>query len=67
MTHLLDKAISAASKLPEREQDVLAVILHQEIASEQWWSEAFVKSQEALEELATEALAEHAAGRTKPF
>lgn len=64
MTQLLEKALTEAAKLPDTEQDVLAAILLQEIASEQRWSGSFAKSQGALAEL---ALAEHAAGRTKPF
>ena len=67
MTQLLEKALSAVAKLPAQEQDVLAVLLLQEIASEQRWSDAFAKSQDVLAVLAEEALAEHAAGQTKPF
>jgi hypothetical protein len=67
MTNLLDKALSEAAKLPEQEQDALAVILLEEIASERRWSESFANSQDALATLAEEALAEHAAGRTQPL
>lgn len=67
MTQLLDKAVSEAAKLPEPEQDALAAILLTEIESERRWSDSFAKSQDALAELAAEALAEHAAGKTKPF
>jgi hypothetical protein len=67
MTHLLEKALSEVAKLPEPEQNALAAILLQEIASEQKWAGFFAKSQDVLAQLAEEALAEHTAGRTKPF
>lgn len=65
MTDLLEKALTEMKKLPPSEQDALAVILLQELAGEQRWSELFDKSQDALEKLAQEALAEHRAGLTK--
>ena len=67
MTKLMDTAISEVAKLPEPEQDALAAILLQELASERRWSESFGKSQDALAKLAEEALAEHAASRTQPL
>jgi len=67
MTQLLEKALSEVAKLPESEQDAVAAILLEELASEQRWSESFAKSQDLLAKLAEEALAEHAAGRTKPL
>jgi hypothetical protein len=67
MTQLLEKAFSEVARLPESEQDALAAIVLEEIASEHRWSETFAKSQDALAKLAEEALAEHAAGRTRPF
>lgn len=67
MTQLLEKALNEVAKLPAAEQDALAAILLDELASEQRWSESFAKSQDALAKLAEEALAEHVAGKTKPF
>lgn len=67
MTQLLEKALSEVAKLPPSEQDVLAAILLEELASEQKWGELFAKSQDKLAELAEEALAEHRSGKTKPF
>jgi hypothetical protein len=67
MTQLLDKALSQVAKLPAAEQDAMAAIVLEELASEKRWSESFAKSQDLLAKLADEALAEHAAGRTKPF
>jgi hypothetical protein len=67
MTDLLEKALKEVKKLPPSEQDAVAAILLQELASEQRWSDSFEKSQDALENLAQEALAEHRAGKTKPM
>jgi hypothetical protein len=67
MTKLLDKAVLAASRLPEPEQDALAAMLLAEIESERRWTESFEKSQDLLSELAAEARAEHAAGKTTAF
>ena len=67
MTQLLEKALSEMAKLPPAEQDALAAILLNELASEKRWTESFAKSQDALAKLAKEALAEDAAGLTKPL
>lgn len=67
MTQLLEKALEQIGKLPASDQDALAAILLQELASEQKWSAAFRDSQNALAQLAEQALAEYTAGRTKPL
>jgi len=67
MTQLLEKALSAVAKLPESEQDAVAALLLEELASEQRWPQSFAKSQDVLATLAEEALADYAAGRTKPL
>lgn len=67
MTQLLEKALSEAAKLPDAEQDAVAAILLQEMASERRWSDAFGNSQNLLGKMAAQALAEYAAGRTKSF
>ena len=67
MTDLLAKALTEVKKLPPSEQDALAAILLQELATEQRWTESFAKSQDVLEKLAQEAQAEHRAGLTKPL
>jgi hypothetical protein len=67
MTDLLEKALTEVKKLPPSEQDALAAILFQELAAEQRWTESFAKSQDVLEKLAQEALAEYRAGLTKPL
>lgn len=67
MTQLLEKALREVAKLPESEQDAVAAILLEELASEKRWSELFARSQETLAKLAEKALADDAAGRTKPL
>jgi hypothetical protein len=67
MTKLLDKAIAAARKLPPEEQDSVGAIILEEIADEARWAEKFAASQDVLEKLAEEALAEHEAGQTTPL
>lgn len=67
MTQALTSAVAVAAKLPPEEQDVLAAILFEEIASEQRWSVSFSRSESVLEGLAAEALAEFKAGKTKPL
>lgn len=67
MTRLLEKALREVARLPAAEQDAMAAILLEELASERGWSDSFAKSQDLLAKLAEEALAEHAAGRTRPL
>jgi len=67
MTDLLEKALSEVAKLPPDEQDAVAAIVLEELASEQRWAGSFAKSQDVLEKLAEETLTEHRAGLTKPF
>lgn len=67
MTKLLERAIEQVSKLPAVDQDAVAAIVLEELASEQRWSESFARSQDALANLAEQALAEYTAGRTKPL
>lgn len=67
MTQLLKKALSQVAKLPASEQDAVAAIVMEELASEQRWTDSFAKSQDLLAKLAEKALADHAAGRAKPL
>ena len=67
MTKLLEKAFAAATKLPDADQDALAQLLLDEIAAEGGWDDRFARSQDLIERMATEALAEHAAGLTTPL
>jgi hypothetical protein len=67
MTRLLEKAFEEASKLPEDDQDALAEMLLNDLASEERWTEAFAKSQDKLALLAKEALTEFKQGKTRPI
>jgi hypothetical protein len=67
MTQLLEKALSQVAKLPASEQDAVAAIVIEELASEKRWTDSFAKTQDQLAKLAEKALADHAAGRTKPL
>ena len=67
MTQLLERAFGEAARLSGPEQDALAGVLLDEMASEARWNEAFVNSQDHLAHLAASALAEFHAGRTLPF
>lgn len=65
MTKLLEEAFAEASKLPEQEQDALATVILDELASERRWDQAFADSADLLAQLADQALAEHQAGKTQ--
>ena len=67
MTQLLEKAFSEDAKLPASEQDAVAALVIEELASEKRWSSSFANSQDLLAKLAEEALAEYASGQTKPL
>ena len=67
MTQLLEKAFRKASKFPEMEQNVIAKWLIDELESEKKWERLFAESEDILEKLADEALAELAQGKTKPL
>ena len=67
MTELLERAIAEASKLPKPEQDLVAALILEEIASERRWDDLFAKSQDTLASMAEHALAEHRAGLTEPL
>ncbi len=56
MTASLQQAFEKAAALPQEEQDTLAAILLEEIASEERWRQSFARSQDALSKLAAEAL-----------
>ena len=67
VTKLPEEAFSQVEKFPASEQDAVAAIVIEELASEQRWSESFAKSQDALAKLGEKALAERSAGRTRPL
>jgi aspartate/glutamate racemase len=67
MTKLLEKAVKEVSKLSENEQDEMAQLILDEIEDDKKWDESFAKSQNALSNLADEALDEFDKNKTKPL
>jgi hypothetical protein len=67
MTELLDRAFTEAAKLPAKEQDAMAALLLEELASERRWEAAFASSPHPPSEMAREALREFEAGKTRPM
>jgi len=67
MTKLLEKAFEVATKLPPEQQDAVAALVLDEIASEERWDKAFSKSQDVLAALAKQALEAHAKGKSTPL
>ncbi|NEP15076.1 MAG: hypothetical protein F6K14_33880 [Symploca sp. SIO2C1] len=58
MTKLLKEAIAAVSELPELDQDVIAKMILEELASETRWYETFSLSEAQLAPLEEKALLE---------
>jgi hypothetical protein len=67
MTKLLEKAFEEASRLPEMEQNAWAKWVLDELHSERAWAEAFADSEDVLEKLADEAIAERRKSKTAPL
>lgn len=67
MTTLLQQAFAEAVKLPEAEQDLLASRMLAELTAEEKFDQAIASTAGKLAAMATEALAEHRAGKTKPL
>ena len=67
MTKLLKEVLAKLSKLSPERQDELAAWLLAEMEDEARWGKSFAESQDALEKLANEALAEHKRGETTPL
>jgi hypothetical protein len=67
MTKLLEKAVKEISKLTENEQDALAQLILDELEDEKKWDNSFSKSQDALSNLADEALDDDRMKKTKPL
>ena len=64
MTELLAKAFEQASKLSPRLKDDLARQILEDLIGERKWDETLARTQNQLEKMADEALAEFRAGRT---
>jgi predicted transcriptional regulator len=65
MTALLEKAVHTIHKLPDEDQDAIAALIFEEIDSEKKWDQLFSSSQAHLAKMASVAIAEYKAGRTK--
>ncbi|HHT9116729.1 MAG: hypothetical protein HY607_10055 [Planctomycetes bacterium] len=65
MTKLLEKAFEEVCKLSEKEQNIVAKWLLEELAAERRWEKTFAESEDLLSQLADEALEEHRRGKTK--
>ena len=67
MTKLLEKAFKEASRLPVVDQNAIAKWLLEELEAEKKWELMFAESEDVLDRLADEALAEHNKGKTRPL
>jgi len=67
MTKLLEKAFEEASRLPEMDQNALAKWVLDEMQSERVWARTFAESEDVLEKLADEAIAEKRKGKAIPL
>jgi len=67
MTKLLEKAFKEASRLRVVDQNAIAKWLLEELASEKKWELMFADSENVLDKLADEALADHKKGKTTPL
>ncbi len=65
MPELLKEAYSAIARLSESDQEAIASLILEELASEERWQRAFARSADGLAKLAAEALAEYRAGKTQ--
>jgi hypothetical protein len=65
MTKLLEQAIAKLKTRPISEQDSIAALILEEIEDDNRWDESFVRSPDLLAKLASEAMAEHRAGKTQ--
>lgn len=65
MTKLLERVFKEASKLPEIEQNAFAKWMLDELEAEAKLQKAFEASEDILDKLADEAVAEHKAGKSK--
>ncbi len=63
MTKMLQQALSEVKKLPESEQDAIALLILDELADERRWEETFARSQGVLANLAEKAREDIRAGK----
>lgn len=67
MVRQLKRAFHEAAKLPDVEQEQLAVWILDELNDERRWDASFKASPQLLERLAATAMAEVRAGTTEPL
>lgn len=67
ITEALAQAVAAAATLPVEDQNYLAWRIMEEIAEEKKWTDSFARSLDVLDQMAAEALQEHAEGKTRPL
>ncbi|MBS0209700.1 MAG: hypothetical protein JSS27_12190 [Planctomycetes bacterium] len=67
MSDLLQQAFAAAAQLSPAEQDVIAARVLAEIAAENRFDQSIAETSDKLIDLASEAIAEHRAGKTEPL
>ena len=67
MTKLLQTAIEKLSKLPDKEQDVYAHVIIEELDAERQWDTTFAGTQDRLASIAEEAAREHEGSSTTPL
>ncbi len=67
MTKLLQTAIEKLSKLPDKEQDVYAHFIIDELDAERQWDTTFASTQDHLAGMAEEAVREHEERSTTPL
>lgn len=65
MTMLLEKAFKKVSQLPKVEQNVFAKWILEELDAEKKWEGMFIESEDLLDKLADQALADDNQGKTK--
>jgi hypothetical protein len=56
VSQLLERAVEAARKLSDSEQDAIAALILEEIEDDRRWEEAFARSPEKLRALAARAV-----------
>jgi hypothetical protein len=65
MSQLLDRAVAAARKLSDEEQDAIAALILEEIEDERGWEEMFARSPGKLAALAARAAEQVRAGKCR--
>jgi len=65
MTELLEQAIAKVKNLSEKEQNIIAAIILEELKDEIKWDKSFANSQDLLASLANGAIEEYKAGETE--